>query len=290
MAGKTLLRVNAPAKINLSLRVTGTRSDGFHELRTIFQSIDLCDTLTFQHVPGPFALTCNLPALACDETNLAWRAAEAIARAAGGAGAPRDITIRLQKRIPMQSGLGGGSSNAAAVLRGFATLWGVTIPRDRLRQIAAPLGADVAYFLDGGTSLGLGKGDLLFPLVDQPGAWVALVFHPFGVSTRDAYAWFDAADAARSDYPAHPSLIETGNDLQAPVASRHPAIEATIVELRRAGASYAALSGSGSAVFGLFSTRAAAVRAARACRRAGGRRALVTTLLSRARYRGLAGF
>ena len=287
--GKRLLRVHAPAKINLSLRVLGTRADGYHELRTVFQSIDLHDTLTFEHVPGPFTLVCDDPALPCDDTNLAWRAAEAIARAAGGgSGAPRDIAVRLEKRIPMQAGLGGGSSDAAAVLRGFERLWGVRIPRERMRAIAAPLGADVAYFLEGGPALGLGKGDLLFPLADQPPAWVVLVLHPFGVSTKDAYAWFDASHPARPAYPArpaHPAIPETGNDLQAPVAARHPEIGRSIADLTRAGAAYAAMSGSGSAVFGLFSTRGAAVKAANAC----SRRALVSKCLNRAQYQALAG-
>ena len=290
MAGRTLLRVHAPAKINLSLRVLGPAAGGYHELRTVFQTIDLHDTVTFEERRGPFGLTCDDPACAGDDTNLAWRAAEAIARAAGGAGPPRDITIRLTKRIPVQAGLGGGSSDAAAVLRGFAALWRVRIPRERMRAIAEPLGADVPFFLDGGTALGLGTGTLLFPLVDPSPAWVTLVVPPFGVSTKDAYAWFDADPASdTTPTPAGSALTlpEAGNDLEPSVARRHPEIAALVRALERAGASYSAMSGSGSAVFGLFGTRAAAARAARAL--SAGGRVFVAQFLNRVKYQALAG-
>ncbi|MCC7418570.1 MAG: 4-(cytidine 5'-diphospho)-2-C-methyl-D-erythritol kinase [Acidobacteria bacterium] len=285
--------MRAPAKINLSLRVLGVSNDGYHDLRTVFQSIDLHDTLTFEQSPGPFRLICSDRSCPEGETNLVWRAADAIARAAGGAGPPRDIAIRLEKRIPMQAGLGGGSSDAAAVLRGFAALWGVQIPRERVQAIAARLGADVPYFLEGGAALGLGRGDLLFALADPPPAWVALVLHPFGVGTKEAYAWFDARRGpARQPPPlaARAGIVvpEAGNDLQAAVAARHPQIEQTTADLVRAGALYASMSGSGSAVFGLFATRVAAARAARRCALGGRRRALVVRCLNRAQYQALA--
>jgi len=178
------VRVSAYAKINLSLRVLGVRPDGNHDLRTIFQSIALHDTLTVRARRGPFALECDDPACPADETNLVWRAAEQVWAASGRRGTLRDVEIRLAKRIPLKSGLGGGSSDAAAALRALGSLWRV---KDApLREIAVRLGADVPYFLEGGTVLGLDRGDLLFPLVDHPVAWVTVVVPSFGVSTVDA--------------------------------------------------------------------------------------------------------
>ena len=143
------VRVSAYAKINLSLRVLGVRPDGYHELRTIFQSIALHDTLTARVRRGPLALQCDDPACPADETNLVWRAAERAWAAAGRRGIMSGVEVRLTKRIPLRAGLGGGSSDAAAALRVFGSLWRLKEPA--LREIAATLGADVPYFLEGGT-------------------------------------------------------------------------------------------------------------------------------------------
>lgn len=273
------MRVRAHAKINLSLRVLGTRPDGFHELRTIFQSIALHDTLTIRTARGPFRLTCDDPECPADYTNLIWRAADAVWRAAGRRGAPRDLAIDLQKRIPMNAGLGGGSSDAAAALRVFARMW--KVDERRARAIGRELGADVPYFFEGGTALGLERGDVLFPLIDRPRAWVVLVLPAFGVSTKEAFEWFDATGALA--LPPE-RLI---NDLEAVVSDRHPEIARIVARLRRSGAVTAAMTGTGSAVFGLFGSEAAARRAARAV---GSRSRLthVTTTLNRAQYQRLA--
>ena len=285
------MRARAFAKINRSLRVLGTRADGYHELRTIFQSIALHDTLTIRGIRGPFRLTCDDPACPIDESNLIAGAAARMWRAAGRRGAPRDVVVDLRKRIPMQAGLGGGSSDAAAALRAFAKRWRVDV--EKVRAAAVALGADVPYFLEGGTVLGLERGDLLFPLIDAPPAWVVLVLPGFGVSTKEAFGWFDQrADAqvgphnVGADLRVRPSH-ELVNDLEAPVIARHPEIGRIISALRRSGASQAAMSGTGSAVFGLFSSRPAAVRAANRLKSAS-RRALVTRTLSRKTYRTLA--
>jgi 4-diphosphocytidyl-2-C-methyl-D-erythritol kinase len=279
------VRVRAFAKVNLSLRVLGPRADGYHELRTVFQSIALHDTLRIQRERGPFRLTCNDARLPVDRRNLVWRAAEAMWKASGRRGAPCDVTIDVTKRIPLEAGLGGGSSDAAAALRGLATIWRVN--GARIRAIASSLGADVPYFLEGGTVLGLERGDLLFPLADPPRAWVVLVLPPFGVSTAEAYGWLDRDRRAIGSSLDKPVPSELGNDLQDPVAKRHPEISRIVSALGRAGATYAAMSGSGSAVFGLFDSQ---VRA-----RAGGqalasrtRRTLVTRTLTRAECRRLA--
>jgi 4-diphosphocytidyl-2-C-methyl-D-erythritol kinase len=277
------VRVRAFAKINRSLHVLGTRADGYHELRTIFQSIALHDTLTIRAIRGPFSLTCDDPACPVDESNLIAGAAARMWRAAGRRGAPRDVAVDLRKRIPMQAGLGGGSSDAAAALRVFAKRWRVDV--EKVRAAAAALGADVPYFLEGGSVLGLERGDLLFPLIDAPSAWVALVLPGFGVSTRDAFGWFDRGPAAPQ--PASFDERRRVNDLEAPVIARHPEIGRIISALRRSGASQAAMSGTGSAVFGLFSSRSAAFRAANRLASTS-RRALVTRTLSRKTYQTLA--
>jgi 4-diphosphocytidyl-2-C-methyl-D-erythritol kinase len=281
------MRVSAYAKINLSLRVHGVRADGYHELRTIFQSIALHDSLTVRIRRGPFALRCDDPACPIGGANLVWRAAEHVWTASGRGGVMRDVEMQLTKRIPLSAGLGGGSSDAAAALRALGKLWRVKAPL--LREIAATLGADVPYFLEGGTVLGLDRGDTLYPLVDHPAAWIALVLPSFGVSTAEAYSWFDHARVN-----AAPAAMDQAvcNDLEPPVAARHPEIAEIAGGLRRAGASHAAMSGSGSSVFGLFESRRSAERAARALVSAAGparRRALVTRTLNRAAYQRLAG-
>jgi len=269
-------RVRAFAKINLALRVLGVREDGYHELRTIFQSLALHDTLEVRDRRGPFGLTCDDPACPADATNLVWRAAERLWRAAGRRGAPRDVAIHLVKRVPMQAGLGGGSSDAAAALAALSRRW--RVDDRRMRTVAASLGADVPYFLEGGTVLGLDRGDLLFPLLDCPRAWVVLVLPAFGVSTPEAYRWWDAEGARAS---------KGANDLQAPVARRYPEVGRIVAALTRAGAHDAAMSGSGSAVFGLCSRRSDAARAAAGVRSAS-RRIVITRTLNRLEYQALA--
>ena len=285
------MRVRAFAKINRSLRVLGTRADGYHELRTIFQSIALHDTLTIRSIRGPFRLSCDDPSCPTDGTNLIAKAAAAMWSAAGRRGAPRGVAIDLRKRIPMQAGLGGGSSDAAAALRALAKRWRVADAK--VGAAAVALGADVPYFFEGGAALGLERGDLLFPLLDPPGAWVVLVLPDFGVSTKEAFGWFDASQIASDQAPRSGGRRRTAprqelvNDLEAPVVARHPEIGRIISALERAGASQAAMSGSGSAVFGLFSSRPAAIRAAAHVASAS-RRTLVTRTLKRQTYQTLA--
>ncbi len=238
----------------------GTRADGYHELRTIFQSIALHDTLTIRAIRGPFRLTCDDPACPADDTNLVCaRGRAACGRAAGRRGAPRGVAIDLHKRIPMQAGLGGGSSDARGGAARARAACGAS-PMRRSRAAAAALGADVPYFLEGGTALGLERGDLLFPLLDPPPAWVVLVLPDFGVSTRDAFGWFDAQRARGAEprgrrsprsgrAPELTGQRSRGAGRGAPSRDRPyhfgtPAVRAP---------SQAAMSGSGSAVFGLFS-------------------------------------
>ena len=278
--GAPVVRVRAFAKINLTLRVLGVRADGYHELRTTFQSLALHDTLTFTVARGPFQIACDDPACPVDRTNLVWRAADEIWRVAGRRGEPRGVRARIEKRIPLAAGLGGGSSDAAASLRALVSLWGVELGDDDRRRIAAGLGADVPYFLQGGTALGVERGDVLFPLIDWPASWVVLLLPDFGVSTVEVYRWFDRQRAEVT------AAALRGNDLEAPVAARHPEIGALVEALRGAGASYGAMSGSGSAVFGLFDDRESAESAAGRLKDAT-RRAFVTRTLTRAEHQRL---
>jgi 4-diphosphocytidyl-2-C-methyl-D-erythritol kinase len=226
-------------------------------------------------------LTTSDPTCVPDRTNLVWRAADEVWRASGRRGAARDVEMHLVKRIPMQAGLGGGSSDAAAAVRALASIW--KVDDRRLRPIAARLGADVPYFFEGGTALGLERGDLVYPLAERERAWVTLVLPPFGVSTKDAFGWWDAGRSGADVRGG--STAEDGNDLQDPVAAHHPEIRRLVRALGRCGASTAAMSGSGSVVFGLFSTRAAADQAARALEGHG--RTWTTRTLTRAAYQRL---
>jgi 4-diphosphocytidyl-2-C-methyl-D-erythritol kinase len=286
----------AHAKINLDLRVLGTRPDGFHELRTVFQSLELHDVLTFRRRRGEFTIRCRVPGVPRDNTNLIWRAATALWKELGYDGEPRDTTITLDKRIPMAAGLGGGSADCAAALVGLARLWCGSVPTPFLRDLAASIGADVPFFLWGGTALGLGRGDEIYPLVDLPRHYVTLVLPPFGVSTPEAYGWYDEERAAGYRDAAEATLdlqvlpvpwpsraAQMVNDLEAPVVRRHPDIGRVKVALRQAGAVGASMSGSGSAIFGLFRASAAASRAATALRRPGWR-FIVTRTVDRAAY------
>jgi 4-diphosphocytidyl-2-C-methyl-D-erythritol kinase len=272
------VRVRAFAKINLSLRVLARRPDGYHELRTTFQSIALHDTLTITRRRGPFQIDADDPACPIDATNLVWRAAEALWCAAGRRGPVADVHVAIRKRIPVRGGLGGGSSDAASALRALSWLWRLSDPR-AVDRVAALLGADVPYFLRGGAALGLERGDLLFQLAEPPTSWVVVVIPGFGVGTQEAFGWWDQqAEPTRSAI----------NDLQAPVIARRPEIGAIVRALDRAGARNAAMSGSGSAVFGLFDAPSFARRAAQrlAAPRAlpRGCRLIVTRTLARARF------
>jgi 4-diphosphocytidyl-2-C-methyl-D-erythritol kinase len=270
------------AKINLDLRIGGVLPDGYHELRTTFQSIALHDVLTFRRTRGPFTIRCDDPACPTDG-NIVGRAAEQIWRAAGRPGLPMGVSVSIDKRIPMAAGLGGGSADAAAALRVLPLLWRVQLSAAAAHEQAAALGADVPFFLQGGTAIGVGRGDRLTRLPDGTRRWVVLVVPPFGVSTKEAYRWFDEADGARGARRARTDRGRS-NDLQEPVVSRHPEIGELIHQLRRSGANQAAMSGSGSAVFGIFS-RLPTAEAAAAALTVTGRRVLITRTLPAAEYR-----
>jgi 4-diphosphocytidyl-2-C-methyl-D-erythritol kinase len=283
----------AHAKINLDLRVLGTRPDGFHELRTVFQAITLHDTVECVPHDGPFMVQCEAAGVPLDETNLVWKAAQALWSGVRRPGPVRDVVVRLHKRIPLQAGLGGGSADAAATLVALAKLWQVPVRPSQMTDVAATLGSDVPFFLAGGTALGLGKGDEVYPLADLPMHWVVLLIPGFGVSSRDAYAWYDGErDMSRSVSPPEPQHVpgpwpsraaQMVNDLEAAIARHHPEIDQMKIALRRAGALAAAMTGSGSTVFGLFQKRRDALAAVERLSSSGWR-VLLTESLGRDEY------
>jgi 4-diphosphocytidyl-2-C-methyl-D-erythritol kinase len=268
---KNSVRLPAFAKINLCLHVMGRRSDGYHELRTIFQTISLHDTLELTLTPRPkIAIETSDAALSNGRDNLVYRAIEAIAAETGFRGG---IRARLEKRIPIARGLGGGSSDAAAAIIGMLQLTKKKVPLERLTEIAAGLGADVPFFLFGGRAVAVNRGDEIYPLPDTRRRAVLVVSpRDIGVSTKDAYQWVSAELTNR---PKAPNIWgfcalcwsrqESGvsNDFEAPVFSRHPRLREIRDGLLQEGAAAAALAGSGSAVFGVFRNPAQARRAAR---------------------------
>jgi len=273
------LTLPAFAKINLDLRILGVGADGYHDLRTILQTVALHDTLTFTPRKGTFLIECDDPTLPTDRRNLVWQAASLLWRTAGPrrGNTPADAVVQLRKAIPREAGLGGGSSNAAMTLVGLSRTWQIDIDMPTLSRLAATLGADVPFFLVGGTALGLGRGDDIYPLTDLPRCSVVTVRPRFGVATADAYDWFDR-EPQRRKREASRRLLPVGwpdwtrnlrNDLEPVVIAHHPTIARIKQALVEAGAVFSGMSGSGSTVFGLFERHEAARRTARDLARPG---------------------
>src|ERR1700726_2056417 len=266
------LRVRAFAKINLCLHVMGRRPDNYHELRTIFQTISLHDTLDLSLIPkDEISLEVSDAALPAGPENLVWRAIDAMRNEFKlGLG----VHARLEKRIPVSRGLGGGSSDAAAALIGVLRLTKIKIPLERLVEIAAGLGADVPFFLFGGRALAVNRGDEIYPLPNARKQTILVVSpRDIGVSTRDAYEWISAELTKTAKPPkiwgfcalcwSRPGAA-VSNDFEGPVFRHHPRLGEIRDALLKRGAGDAALAGSGSAVFGVFRNPAQARRTARA--------------------------
>ncbi len=179
--------IRAHAKINLDLRVLGPRADGFHELRTVFQAISLYDTIACVPREGPFSIDCATAGVPLDRSNLIWRAAAALWRALRRPGEVRDVGIQLEKRIPLQAGLGGGSADAAATLMGLARMWRVPVGPAQLTDVAASLGADVPFFVGGENAFVEGIGERLTPLA-VPRQWLAVVKPAAGLATCEVFS------------------------------------------------------------------------------------------------------
>ena len=283
------VRILAPAKINLGLAVLGTRRDGYHELRTVFQAVSLFDRIAVRRARRGVRVNCPaLPGLG--ESNLAHRAARLFLEETGVGGGVR---IDLEKHIPAQAGLGGGSSDAAAVLLGCCRLFGVHPGPVQLCAWAAALGSDVPFFLDGGSAVGSGRGEILEPLPAFTGAAVALLHvSTAGLSTADVYRRLERFPAEAAGHPSSGRSPEQPrerltagtrkltillacwqggdlrrlagtlfNDLETPAFALAPDLAVVKEALTAAGAAGALLCGSGSSVFGLFGSDSAAERA-----------------------------
>lgn len=253
--------VEAPAKINLSLDITGITGDGYHLLETVMQSVDWLDILTIdKRRDTNLYVSCSDPAVPCGKENLAYKAALAFF-AAAGTPVP-GLSIHIDKSIPVQAGLAGGSADAAAVLRGLDCLFGTGFSPEYLAEIALPVGADVPFCLTGGCALAQGKGEILTPLPTLPDCLIVIAKPPGGMSTRLAFELFDACSGRieRPDTKAVLAAVKTGDleELGRHIGNVFGALGDTAETWRLektmldAGAVSASLSGSGSAVFGLF--------------------------------------
>ena len=271
----------AQAKVNLALRVGPRRSDGYHELATLFARIELADDVVVRVLRAGVTLHVVRDGMPDEsagppDKNLALRAALMYMHEAGW---PVGCAIHIEKRIPVGAGLGGGSADAGAVLRALDSLAPRPLGPGHLARLGAALGADVPFLtLDAPLALGTERGDRIEPLEPLPSQWLALVLPRFSVSTAEAYGWLDMdreRDAtggqvdgaslrrAARDWEAIAAIAT--NDLQPAVAARHPVIETYCAVLRDAGARVALMSGSGSAVFGLFGEEPDGAAVARAC-------------------------
>jgi 4-diphosphocytidyl-2-C-methyl-D-erythritol kinase len=265
------LEVQARAKLNLTLDVLGRRADGYHELRMVMQSVELCDTLRLATDTGDgVRVGTNLAYLPADGDNLAAKAARALAAAGVGADWGRGLEIRIAKTIPVCAGLAGGSSDAAAVLRGLNELLGLHLPPARLAEIGASVGSDVPYCVLGCTALAEGRGEILTPLPALPPCEVVVCKPAFSISTPELFAQIDRVRIrCRPDTAGVLSALEAG-DLPGVARRMYNVFEDVLPPRQRGeidaikntliqhGALGACMSGSGPTVFGLFDDPAAA--------------------------------
>ena len=251
------MRLSIPsyAKINLHLAVLGKRDDGYHELLTVFQTVDLHDELTVELGGTGVSLEVVEGEAPAGRDNLMVRAAEAYLERWGRSGA----LLELRKRIPMGGGLGGGSSNAAATLVGLDRLHGGAAPQDELEEVARGLGADVPYFLVGGRALGRGRGDRVTELPDEAPVDLWLVTPPVHIATAEVFAALDEltprSGVSSMEFVEGVTLTSGSgrppgqNDLQEPVVRRYAPVGQVFDAILDAGGEWALLSGSGSTVF-----------------------------------------
>lgn len=267
MNNGTVNQISLPsfAKINLILRILGKRQDGFHTINTVLQTIDLRDELTFEFESArSFDINLELsdPKIPADESNLIFRACKEFHKVHH---LEHRVNVKVKKRIPIQSGLGGGSSNAASTLIALARFYDWPIPMKELHKIAGTLGSDVPFFLEGGTGLGTVRGDRIRKLDDSPEINVLLVIPDVSCSTAAIYEEYDRRNLLTPESKSikirgvqrpesqrdYVSLVE--NDLERVVFALYPELDSIKKRLLKLGAIAAALTGSGSAIFGLFS-------------------------------------
>lgn len=245
------LRAQAPAKINRELRVGPVRSDGFHEVRSRIVAIDLADVIEVEAGAGSLSLSCEGLPVPCDESNLVVRAAKALA---GRLGRPvADAAIRLEKKIPVGAGLGGGSSDAARALALLSRLWNSRLHPEEVSDLAASLGSDVPFFLVGGEAEVGGRGERVTPRPDSPVAELLVVVPPFAISTADAYARHRSRSGNGGTKEIPPLEIDSSgkyfgpNDLALAVLGIHPEMS-VFLESARSLAAECTITGSGSGI------------------------------------------
>lgn len=253
------MKVKSFAKINLGLEIVRKRPDGYHDIRTLFQSVDLADTIEIEPATdGLIRLEGDDPAIAWDETNLVHRAARLLRERTGVRAGAR---IRVAKAVPPGKGLGGGSSNAAMTLLALDRLWSLGLEPGTLAELALALGSDVPYFLQGGLCLGESRGEALRRLDDFPPLPCVLVFPPYPIPTAGIYAGVEPSLTSGAKDSKIVRFLETGdfgllaNDLERVIFRRHPELEDFKKFFRDQGALLSLVTGSGSAVFGLFPER-----------------------------------
>jgi len=315
--------VRSFAKINLGLYIGPLRRSGFHELRTIYQTIALSDTIKVTVGAGAgIEIRCPDPRVPADESNTCWRVADRVRRALKRRG---KITIQIEKKLPVQGGLGAASSNAVATMIALERELGEALSPEQRISIASAVGSDLPLFLMGGTVLGTGRGEEVFPLADLPGAALVVVSPASGVSTpkafadwdklarkdpeltgpdgtaridgfsRSVFAWLTGSTAGvptlggdRAEKVQRTPLLDLvragiENDFERVVFPQYPELREVKRGLKRQGAKYASLSGSGSALFGMFESSQAARQAARNMGK-DGHRAVATRTISREEY------
>lgn len=258
----TTLFEQAWAKINLTLDVLGKRADGYHDLQSVMQTVSLCDDIVIELDTGlPWSLHCNDADIPCDERNLAWKAARLFLDTAGIC--VEGLRITITKRIPSQAGLGGGSSDAAAVLRMLNRHFGEPLSPEALAALSGQIGSDIPFCVMGGTVMAEGRGELLRPLPAMPECYIVICKPDFPVSTPVLYRKLDeSVITRRPNNPAMEEALERGdlcdvadnvwNVFDPVVASEHPEIDRIKTLCHSCGAETAQMSGSGSAVFALF--------------------------------------
>lgn len=259
-------RIKAYAKVNLGLDVIRRLPNGYHEVKMVMQSIGLCDELTLEKASEGITLTTDHPELSCGEDNLICKAAKLMFDTYH---IPGGIKIHLQKNIPIAAGMAGGSTDAAAVMKGISRLFDLEIPLERLMELGLSIGADVPYCILGGTALAEGVGEKLTPLTPAPDFYILIAKPKISVSTKYVYENLDLAGVAR-----HPDIdgmvlsIESGslqgildrmgNVLESVTVSAYPVIDTLKRRIRELGAVNSLMSGSGPTVFGIFLSERAA--------------------------------
>ena len=255
------VQTQAHAKINLLLRILARETSGYHQIETVFQLLELADDVLVTRTAAGVALEVHGPDLGPAEDNLAVRAAHLVLEATGRT---FGVAITLTKRIPVRAGLGGGSSDAAAVLHGVNALAGHAVPRHELEHLGTRLGADVAFFASGAsTAVAWGRGERLFRLAGPPAAPALVAVPTETIATPDAYRWWDEMHpdpASRGPVVLDGAALATwgsigrlgGNDFEVPVFSRHPSLRVVFEKLAATGPLWVRLAGSGAAVAAVY--------------------------------------